>query len=885
MLKFILQKLLNKKWLILCILIGNILLIGIACCNPMYTKAALQKMLTKEMNAYLEEKNVYPGTVYVEAKISNTRLETLSSGYFDNYLTVTDRLEELYGIDAIQKITYLGVSNKQDAVFEVARASEGSSKIEIKVASLTGLSDHVTMLSGECYSKEVNSDGTIDCIVSERVYLDNEMEVGEVIAFSDYTTVSGDPVRLRIAGVFTASDASDTYWVKDPLDYDKEFFIDQDLYISLFTDGNNISGNITGKYYTLFDYTEIETDQVSHMLAVDSALSGDYAKHELYYPKSMYQDIFEEYLGQVDKVTNTMWILQVPILVLLCVFIFMVSNQVVSIEASEIAMLKSRGVSRAQLILTYFTQSSILAAIGLVFGIPTGFVLCHIFGSTNAFLEFVGRKAMHVTVTGTAVLYAVLAAILSILIMTAPVFTYARFSIVEQKVNKRKKKQPLWQRVFLDFILLGISVYGFYNFNSQQELLREKVANGEALDPMLFLSATLFILSCAIVFLRVIPALSYLIFRIGRKWWKPAGYASFLQITRDIRKQSFITVFLVLTIALGIFNANIARTINENEETRIHYDNGTTVVLEEKWYNNETSVTKGYASEVYYEEPDFTKYETLLSENSEVTAIAKVLTETNADCGAGGTTFNNVMFMGIRTNDFGNTAWMPEGLTEEHWFHTLNALSQVPDGCIISSNLAEKAGIEVGDTISIFRTNRVKQSMGRQSLKVVAVVDYWPSYENTYTTVSEDGNETRTDRYLVVANLENIYRDFELTPYEVWINVDDSTDAVYDFIEENGISCKSFSDTTQDIISLKNDPYFQITNGMLTITFIVVIVLCTIGFLIYWLTSIRSRELIFGIYRAMGMSMREIIEMLVIEHLFGSLLPILFGAGVGLLAS
>ena len=84
---------------------------------------------------------------------------------------------------------------------------------------------------------------------------------------------------------------------------------------------------------------------------------------------------------------------------------------------------------------------------------------------------------------------------------------------------------------------------------------------------------------------------------------------------------------------------------------------------------------------------------------------------------------------------------------------------------------------------------------------------------------------------------------------------------------------------------MKNDPYFQVTNGMLTISFIVILVLCAIGFLIYWLTSIRARELIFGIYRAMGMSMGELIRMLLNEHFFGSVIPILFGAGVGILAS
>ena len=55
--------------------------------------------------------------------------------------------------------------------------------------------------------------------------------------------------------------------------------------------------------------------------------------------------------------------------------------------------------------------------------------------------------------------------------------------------------------------------------------------------------------------------------------------------------------------------------------------------------------------------------------------------------------------------------------------------------------------------------------------------------------------------------------------------------------------------------------------------------------LIYWVLSIRSRELLFGIFRAMGMSMREILLMLVNEQIFISGLSIAMGAGIGVLAS
>ncbi|MCQ2421701.1 MAG: FtsX-like permease family protein [Lachnospiraceae bacterium] len=885
MLQFIAQKLMNKKWLILSVVIGNILLVAIASCNPMYTKAALQKMLSTEMDNYLDEKNQYPGMISVEGRLSKTTLKKKSSGYFKDYMKTLETVRELYGVPMIEEVWYAGNSNPQDAHFEKKRENSLQNSLDLKLASLSNLQDHIEIISGEMYATTPSADGVIDVIVNEPVYLSASMIVGETIAFDLYTDNAGEPVRVRIAGVFRAKDEADIYWTKSALSYDTEMFMDQSLFLSKFSDGEQMAGNITHRWYSMFDYDTISVDNVSHMLEIDDKLSYDYLVHELYRVRFNYHSIFENYLKNSGRVVTTMWILQVPILVLLAVFIFMVSNQVISIEQSEISILKSRGVSKRQLLVTYFVQSAILAAVGFVIGLPFGYALCHLFGSTNAFLEFVGRKAMHVSITGTAVLYGLIVSVASIFIMTIPVLKYAKFTIVEQKANKRKRTMPLWQRMGLDFILLAISIYGFYNFNSQKALLMKNVAEGKALDPMLFLSASLFILSCAIVFLRVIPLLAALIFRIGRKLWKPASYASFLQIMRDIRKQNFITVFLVLTIALGIFNANIARTVNNNEETRICYNTGADLILQEEWKDNLADIKLGYANTLMYTEPDFARYEKLREENPDrIKGLAKVLVD-DVTVNAAGTSTEGVQFMGINTFDFGSTAWMPEGVLPEHWYSYLNALSKNPEGAIISSNFAKALNLKEGDTVSIYRKDSSGKSLGRMTLSVVAIMDAFPSYESRVQVTAEDDTVSYADHYLVVGHFSNLSRYYPSTPYQVWMKVDGSTDFVYDWIETNKISLRQFEDTNMKLIDMKNNPYFQVTNGMLTITFIVVLVLCAIGFLIYWLTNIRSRELIFGIYRAMGMSMGELIRMLVNEHFFGSLLPILFGAGIGVLAS
>ncbi|MBO4696865.1 MAG: FtsX-like permease family protein [Lachnospiraceae bacterium] len=885
MLQFIAQKLLNKKWLILSIVIGNILLVAIASCNPMYTKAALRKMLTSEMDTYLEEKNQYPGTIYVDASFGNSTLKDKSSAYFSDYTNALETVKNLYGIDPMLQVSYIGNTNEQEAKFVTSRGNSSQNYIKIKLASLTNLEDHVEMISGQMYSKTPDADGVIDVIVNEPVYLSSTMVVGEMLDMEGYRDLEGNPVRIRIAGVFRAKDSEDLYWTKAPLSYVSEFFMDQDIFTSKFISKEKISGNVTCRWYTLFDYEAITTEQVEKMIEIDDKLSYDSLAGKLTKVKFYYHDVFTAFVKNSGRVVNTMFILQCPILILLAVFIFMVSNQVISIEQGEISILKSRGVSKRQLLLTYFVQSVILALIGFIIGIPFGYLLCHLFGSTNAFLEFVGRKAMHVSITGTALLYGLIASAAGIIIMTVPVLKYAKFTIVEQKANKRKKTTPLWQRVGLDFILLGISIYGFYNFSTQKKLLIEKVAKGEALDPMLFLSASLFILSCAIVFLRLIPLLAALIFRIGRKYWNPSAYASFLQIMRDIRKQNFITVFLVLTIALGLFNANIARTVNNNEEMRLHYDTGSDIVMQELWQDNSTAIKLGYSKTLMYTEPDYARYTKLMEENPDkIKAMAKVLVDT-VSVNYSGTVVDDIRMMAINTKDFGNTAWLPDGMTEEHWYTYLNALAANPEGAIVSRNYADKYDIEIGSNISVYRKDTSGKTLGRMPLTVVAIMDIFPSYQSRVMTLEEDGTQSYADQYFIACSFSNQTRYYPVSPYQIWMKIDGSTDFLYDWIEQNEINVSMFEDYSSKVVSMKNDPYFQVTNGMLTISFIVVLVLCAIGFLIYWLTNIRSRELIFGIYRAMGMSMGELIRMLINEHLFGSLIPILFGAGIGILAS
>ena len=114
-----------------------------------------------------------------------------------------------------------------------------------------------------------------------------------------------------------------------------------------------------------------------------------------------------------------------------------------------------------------------------------------------------------------------------------------------------------------------------------------------------------------------------------------------------------------------------------------------------------------------------------------------------------------------------------------------------------------------------------------------------------------------TDHYLIVANLAPVQQTLGVKPYQVWIQTNGSSKFIYDYAKKKGIEYTVFEDVASKLVDVKNDALFQGTNGILTMSFIIILILCCTGFLIYWILSIRQRELLFGVFRAMGMTKKD----------------------------
>lgn len=876
MIRFIKQKLIHKKWMVVCLLIGNILLAAIASSNPMYQDAALEKTLKSKFSQYIEETNTSPGILTFRASMNEGKGQEKE---YKRMLDIASQAAEQLGVKQNFLINTSGIA-KVRGTFLQSRGNKTATK-SLRIAAMTDLAEHVNILTGEDYGSSKLDDGTIPVILSQRAMSKLDVVLHDEIEFAKLKNSDGSNMKIKIVGVFDAKDYEDPFWVKSPNEYYVEVFMNPDLFQNTFINLDGQKFNVSTDINLVFDYESVRPSQVDGIVdrtenLRQTANTGRFSAID----EPDFLAVLRDYQTAAKKVTMTLLILQIPVLSLLLAFIFMISRQMLDLEQNEIALLKSRGSSKGQILLIYFLQSLILSSASSVVGVPIGYFMTKALGSTNGFLEFIQRKALHVRMGGGVFVYTLGAIIISVAFMVLPVIRDANVSIVNVKQKRNRNAKNIFSRVYLDVIMLIVSLYGLYSFTARREQLMKSMLEGDSIDPFLFICSSLFIISASLVGLRLQPLMIKLVYYIGRKHWKPAFFASFLQIIRTRKKQGFMMVFLMFTVSLGIFNATVARTILSNSEKGIRYTTGADLVLQQPWEDNSLLLSYYPDLELTYTEPDFGVYESMegVAAAAKVYKNSEIVTSYTKNDGNGNV---KTTLMAIDTKSFGKTVSdFQADLLPVHINRYLNAMAKRSDAVLLSSNYHTQYGMRVGDSFTY------KNEEGVEAKGVVfGFMDYFPGYVAQTHSLSEEETLVTTDNYLIVANLAQVQQNFNLRPYQVWLKTDGSSRFIYDYAKEHNITYTTFEDVSAKLVEVRNDALFQGTNGILTMSFIVILILCCTGFLIYWILSIRQRELLFGVFRAMGMTRREVIQMLVNEQIFSSGVSIVIGTVIGLLAS
>jgi putative ABC transport system permease protein len=891
LLVMILRKMTKNKWLELSLLMGLTLSVALMSSIPIYTDAILQRMLMKDLEKLQLDTRQYPGTFWTSALLGDGELKPELTA---ETIHATDQFMENRALPAftlpVQAYVVERATDKYNFIPVRSDVVNPNVNRVARVGAISELAANIKLKQGRLPANE-RVEGIYEVLVVEEALTKLNLELDQEFTIFSVKNFGKSPIIFKPVGVFEPKDYDSLYWLnKDLSYYGSTFFIDFQLFENEFTSSELMPVKLTSWFFAM-DYYKLDMANVNKYIHTHEAVRTFMTERYKNFDIGAYAfDTIHKSFEREKKLRRMLWSLNVPVMIMLGFYLFMISNLIVDRQKTEIAILKSRGASAWQVLLIYVLEGALLGVAAMLTGPYLGLFFTKMLGASNGFLEFVQRSALNAQIDREAYVYALIAVAGSLIMTLIPAWIATGTTIVGHKQQiARSEGRSFWKKYFIDVIFLAVSLYGLKSFQIRmQDIATMGLDSADfQVDPLLFLVPTLFILGVGMISLRIYPFVIKSIYWIGRRWWSPSVFTTLIQIARSSHQYQFIMLFLVVTIATGLFSASAARTINTNAEDVIRYKNGADIVLQLRWKQSKPPTSDApladdasaadVKTKIQYEEPPFRMIQDLPG----VAHAAKVFVKENAAISTGGTgpTIATAKLMGIDTDQFGRTSWLRNGLLDHHFYDYLNLIATDPRAVLISDTLAEQEQISVGDVIYIGW-----EGITAKEFVVYGIVDYFPTF-NPHT--AEDNSETAHSPLLVIGQLDTIQNQLALEPYEAWIKLEQGAarQKLYDAIRDQYIPLMGYTDTTDEIISVKNDPFHLAINGVMTLGFLVSVIICFFGFLLYWTLSLFRRVLQFGIYRAMGISFGQLVGMLIIEQLLISGAAIWIGVMIGNYAS
>lgn len=837
------------------------------------------------------EHSVYPGYVRIATTLSSFKASEEAAEAIAKADRFVQSIPTRAGVDAL---SFYQQRFSQNMKVYGADANEQERKVQKTAGAFKALSDmekRVRLVEGRMPVDR--TDGVYEALVTQKFLFAVKRGLGEELT-AESPEKDKSTYRVIPVGIIETDPFADPYLPFVTTEVSDGFIIPFEQFEREFVVGGKARVSELEWRYAL-NYEGLTLDNIEQFMTANTDIRryfrGRLGVEEVNVPAV---ETIVAYTGKQEKLDLMMLSLYSPVMLMLAFYLYMAANLIIERQKTEIAVLRSRGASRLQIMTAYTIESLILALGALAAGPFLGVAFTKALGSSSGFLEFVQRSALDVALNSVAYKIAAIAVVGAVVLILIPAFLATGESIVARKqASARLAGMSFWHKTGIDIALVSLSVYLLYNFNKRQEDLRKLALDADALqiDPLLFLLPALFALGGGLLALRIYPWLIRLIFWAGRRWWPPSLYSTLIQISRSSGQYLTIKVFLIMTVATGLFSASAARTINDNMENKIMYGIGADIALTTRWQSDaplpmmagapqgmQTDSSASNTRRIQYTEPPFQPF----TELEGVEAAAKVFKKEDARFSSPGSgTGGKTALFGINTLDFGKTAWMKDGLLDHHINGYLNLIAPDPKAVLISRSLADSASLKPGDPIRISW-----DGVDQAQFIVYGIIDYWPSW-SPLPDGSAVQNGKSTEPNLIVGHLSTIQNRLAVEPYEVWLRLKEgvSSQFIYDQLTERKVSVKSLHDAQQQQILSQNDPFRMAINGVMTLGFVISMLICFFGFLLFWVLTLSGRTLQYGVLRAMGLPFQQIIGMLVSEQLLTSGASVLIGVLIGNLIS
>lgn len=708
-------------------------------------------------------------------------------------------------------------------------------------------------------------------------------------------------VPIRIAGVWLPKNAREDYWGLSP-----DTFKDS-LVVTPKDFNTRIAPQLpqsvrSARWQYILDASKLSTDSVASFVARARQLQREvYRENGDVILIAALLDALDRYLVTSRELTLLLVIFSVPVFSIVFYFVVLVSGMVVRQQESEITTLRSRGASIPYILGLYGAQSLVILLVALLIGVPLGYGLASVMAGTRTFLEFGPPQPVEFSLfnsdgqlTGLpqSFRFALIAAGVSIAGVLAPAIGVARNNVVSQYADRgRSARRPLWQRTYLDVLLLIPALYGYYQMRGQGSLTEAfrialfgaSITQSDPLrDPVRFLLPVLLLTALGLLVVRIFPLLMATLAKATERVAPTPVMLAFRELARSPKDIVGPLVLLIFTMSIAVYGASIAKTLDEHLKTTTLLRVGADVRLIETGESNKVTLAPGeLAQGKKISDPNQPEYWTFLPPQAHleipgVTAYARAAQMPAQAREFGSFGFKQVIMAIDRRafQDVASKAYRDE-LSGQPFGALMNALATSRDSVLADRGFLARNNLRPGD-------------------RLVLVID--PGRENTPITYTVRGGfdyfpaltQGKDDPIAFVTNIDYTFEKLgKDVPYDVLLALQPGVSGadVAQAATEKEFIVEDVLDAQVAIREAQSQPARQGLFGVLTTGFMAATLLTAIGFVLYSLVSFRRRAIELGVLRTIGLSESQMAVYLILTQSTLVLLGALAGSLIGALVS
>ena len=871
-----LKRLWNNKGLTVCSIIGLVTAVALITSIPLYTDAANFKVLKENLsNAGGDAGRLRPPFAFMYRYIGAWHGAVDMDDFDPVNQYVMDSVPGIIGLPIETRTRFVKTDNfslfpASEAAYIGLRQPLGW----VNLGFVDNLPDYVNLLEGTVPSVSATEQG-LEVLVSHIFAEETGVQVGEeyVVFQRAVAPAQGEnqdevkPVQfqIRVAGIWEPTDTNDPYWFYNPKSLSNSLLVSEETFTTRVapTMDNEVYAAI---WYIVFNGDNVRTDAVPGLVG-----RINYANTRV---STLLQntvldisplEALQNYRWTTFVMTITLYVFSAPILLLVLYFIGLISGLVVERQRGEIAILKSRGAGDAQVIGIYALEGVLIGIVGFAGGIFIGRQLSLVMGNTISFLTFGERLPLPVLITPRSIRMGLLGVGIALLASLSPAMRAARLTIVTYKRERaRAMEKPAWQRFFIDFLMIIPSGYGYYVLQNRGTIsfLNSEGGGDPFQDPLLFLVPSLTIFTVSLLIIRIFPwVMEVLAWATSQVVKSISVVLALRQLARVARTYTGPLLLLILTLSLATFTASMARTLDQSLSDRMYYKHGGDYLLSEAGENlaeEEAAAGGNGGSASDSEAVEIGGWVFVpVTEHLKVPGIefATRIGSYPASASIGKSSIQG-RFYGIDRLDFPHVAFFRPDFAYSLLGSLMNRLALDSSALLVSPQFLIDYALNVGDRVEIM----VSVWGERRNIPFIIadIVEYFPTYYP-----SED------EQYVFVGNLDYIFEQMGgIFPYDVWIRtegeieVEEVQKALYDY----DIRVISMRGSREAIDAERERPERTGVFGILSVGFVAAAVLTMLGFLLHSFISFRRRFIEFGVLRAIGLSVGQMIGFLGIEQ-------------------